>query len=422
MKSVVPKILTCPIVLLACALANAEQLVTASPGDWPWWRGPNHNGTANCKAPIEWNAAKNVVWKTAIPGRGHASPTVFGNRIFLATADESAETQSVVCFDRKTGARKWQTIVSKGGFPKIHRKNTHASQTIACDGERLYVTFFANSSIVLAAFDLNGKQQWRKVISPFNPRRYKYGYASSPLLYKSYVIVLGDCDSGGFFTAFDRRSGTVAWRATRPAQLSWSSPIVAKLAGRDQLLLSGCDLVTSYDPNTGRELWKTPATTAATCGTMVWDGDLVFASGGYPKAETVCIQADGSGRIVWKNNQKCYEQSLLAHDGYIYAVTDKGIAYCWKAENGQEMWSVRLRGPISASPLLAGGLIYAANEAGTIYVYRANPEKFELLAQNRLGSELFATPAICGGQIFLRVAFQNDSGRQEFLYCVGNDS
>ena len=136
---------------------------------------------------------------------------------------------------------------------------------------------------------------------------------------------------------------------------------------------------------------------------MVWDGDIVIASGGFPKAETLAVRADGSGTVLWKNNQKCYEQSLLAHQGYVYALTDNGVALLLARRDGKQMWLQRLKGPVSASPVLAGGHIYWANELGTLYVFRPNPEQFELVAENQIGTDSFPSPAICGGQIFLRV-------------------
>jgi len=396
---------------------------STSAGDWPWWRGPNHNGVAEGPAPpTEWSDSKNVIWKTPVPGRGHSSPTVVGDHIYLATANEREQTQSVICFDRASGKQEWETTVGRGGFPKIHNKNTHASQTVACDGERLFITFFNNNRIELTALDLNGEQQWQKEVAPFRPKAYQYGYAASPLIHGKNVIVVGDSDTGGFLMAFNRQTGAAAWRGARPPKLSWSSPVVANVAGREQLLLSGGEMVVSYDPKNGRGLWQTQATTSATCGTMVWENGLVFASGGYPKAETVCIKGDGSGQIVWRNQQKCYEQSMLVHQGYLYAITDPGVAYCWKADTGQEMWKARLRGPISASPILAGDNIYAADERGSMFVFRANPEKFELVGQNRLGSESFATPTICDGKIYWRVAQGQGGSRQEYLYCIGEGS
>jgi len=396
------------------------QQISASSGDWPWWRGPNSNGIAEAdqSVPTSWSDSKNVIWKTPVAGRGHSSPIVVGQQIFLATADERSQIQSVVCFDGKSGKQLWQTEVNRGGFPpKIHNKNTHASSTVASDGERLFINFYNHDSIQVAALDLDGKLLWQKAVGAFLPRQYKYGFAASPLLYKSFVIVVADYDGKAFMSALDRGTGDVKWKVSRPGRLSWSSPIVGHVAGKDQLLISGCELVASYDPNSGKQLWSCEATTSATCGTMIWDDDFVFASGGYPKPETVCIRGDGSGKIVWKNNQKCYEQSMLVVDGYVYAVTDSGVAYCWKAGDGREMWKARLGGPISASPILAGGNIYASNERGTTFVFRANPTKFEAVSQNQLGNESFATPTICGNRILLRVA---DDQRRETLYCLGN--
>jgi outer membrane protein assembly factor BamB len=152
---------------------------------------------------------------------------------------------------------------------------------------------------------------------------------------------------------------------------------------------------------------------------MVWDGDLVFASGGYPKAETICVKGDGSKQVLWTNNQKCYEQSMLATGGYVYAVTDQGIAFCWRGSDGQEMWKQRLQGPVSSSPVLVGDTIYSTNEQGTTYVFKANPQRFEPIAQNQLEGEGFATMAVCGNRIYIRTATGNGGQRQESLYCIG---
>jgi outer membrane protein assembly factor BamB len=389
--------------------------------DWPWWRGPSRDGHApeSAKPPTTWSETKNVVWKTSLPGRGHSSPIIVGDRIFLTTADDTKQQQSLIALSRKTGKQLWTKEISQGGFPKLHSKNTHATPSVACDGERLFVVLCHHETVQLTVFDLDGKQGWQKTVSQFRPRRYEYGYAPSPLIYRGTVIIAAEYDGEATLTAFDRESGKEVWRTPRPGNISYSSPVVAHLAGRDQLLLSGADQVCSYDPNGGKLLWSAPGTTAATCGTMVWDGDIVFASGGYPKSETLAIKADGSGEVLWKNSKKCYEQSMLATGGHLYALTDEGIVYCWRGSDGEELWNKRLRGPVSASPVLAGGNIYWADEMGTVYVFKANPEKFELVSRNQLLDDSFASPAVSGNQLFLRVA---KLGRQraEFLYCVGN--
>jgi outer membrane protein assembly factor BamB len=418
----------CCLMLLGMSLPVAAQENAGGrfPGlnaatDWPWWRGPWRNGVATSReaVPTSWSATENVKWKTPVPGRGHSSPIVVGDRVFMATADEASQVQSVLALDRASGKSLWKVDVSQGGFPKNnHSKNTEASSTLACDGERLFGAFFHHETIEAVALDLAGKPVWRKTAGKYNPRKYEYGYAASPLIYQDLVIFIGEFDGDSFLAAFDRATGAEKWRTKRPHNISFSSPVVAKVAGRDQLFISGANQIVSYDPATGKPLWSTAGTTDATCGTMIWEGDLVFASGGYPKSETISIKADGSSEVVWKNNQKCYEQSMLVHDGYIYAFTDQGVMNCWRSADGKEMWVQRLRGPVSASPVLAGGNIYWTNERGTTYVFRPNPEKFDRVAENQLGEEGFASPAVGAGQLFLRTSVTENGKRQEYLYCI----
>ncbi len=412
-------------VLLASVLASLSFSANGSveADDWRTWRGPSLNGIAAAgQTPVtDWSETKNVVWKAPIPGRGHSSPTIVGDRIFLTSADEKSRTQAVLGFDRNTGKQLWLTPVNQGALPaRIHNKNTHASPTVVSDGERLYAAFCNHDAVQLVALSFDGKVQWNKAVGAYRPERYEYGYAPSPALFGGTVIVASESDTGSFLAAFRTDNGQEVWRTPRPKRVSYSSPVVGRVAGRDQLLISGCDLVSSYDPRTGQPLWTAPGTASATCGTMVWEGDLVFASGGYPKKETVCVRADGSGTVVWRNQEKCYEQSMLVHDGYVYAVNDGGIAFCWQAETGREMWKARLSGgAVSSSPILANGNVYIANERGTTYVFKATPERFVAVAQNQLGDEAFASPAVVDSRLYLRVASSARGGRQEFLYCIG---
>jgi outer membrane protein assembly factor BamB len=405
-----------------CVLALVA-LVTegASGGDWASWRGPNHNGIADPaqQPPVTWSERQNVVWKTAVPGRGHSSPTVVGDRIYLATADEANQVQGVLAFDRQTGDQVWIKKLSSGGFPETHKKNTHATCTVACDGERLFVTFHHHRQLTLYALDTAGESLWQEVVGPYHPQRFEYGYAPSPVLYEGSVIVAADVEHGGYLAAYSAEDGQLLWKQERFPLYSFSSPIIAHVAGRDQLLISGCERVCSYDPTSGELLWSVRGTTMATCGTMVWEGDYVFASGGYPQAETICVKADGSGEVAWRNRAKCYEQSMLVSNGHVYAFTDQGVAICWRASDGREMWKKRLGGPVSASPILVGDTIYATNEQGTTFVFKANPQQYKELARNKLGDEGFATMSILDGRIYLRTAAEKGGRRQETLYCLG---
>lgn len=390
--------------------------------DWPWWRGPTRDGKAGTESvPTKLSDKDNLVWKVKVPARGHSSPIVVGDKVFLTTADEAKKTHAVLAFDRAGGKLLWNEIVSRGGFPaKNHVKNTEATPSVASDGERLFVTFYHHDKVEAIALDFAGKVAWREDVCRFRPQMYEYGYAPSPLIYKNTVIIAAEYDGESFITALDRVTGKRVWQANRAAMITFSSPVVGRVAGKDQLLISGAQKVAAYDPTNGKPLWSTDGTTFATCGTMIWENDIAFASGGYPKAETLAVKADGSGQVLWRNNQKCYEQSMIVTGGYVYGLTDNGVMFCWRGTDGEEMWKQRLKGPVSASPVLAGGHIYWANELGTLYVFRPNPKKFELVEENQIGTDSFPSPAICGNQIFLRVGTGNGAGRQEWLYCFAN--
>lgn len=401
-------------------LADFPQLSAAA--DWPWWRGPRRDGHAagDAAPPTAWSETQNVVWKTPVTGRGHSSPTVVGDRVYLTTADEAAQVQSVLAFDKSSGKPIWKTDLSQGGFPRTHSKNTHATPTVACDGERLFVTFHHHDALQAAALDFDGRIVWNKSLGEYHPRRYEYGYAPSPMPYRQSVIIAAEFDGASYLTALNRRTGAPLWKTPRPENITFSTPAVLPVGGRDLLAISGAGKVACYDPATGRPLWAVDGTTAATCGTIVAEGNTLFASGGFPKAETVAVRVGpGGGEVLWKNDKKCYEQSMIVVGGYLYALTDQGVLYCFQGADGQEMWRERLQGPVSASPVFAGGHIYWSNELGTTYVFKPNPERCELVAQNQLGDESFASPAVVGSRMFLRVASSAAGGRQEYLYCLG---
>lgn len=397
--------------------ADASAIVDS---DWPGWRGPSSDGAVLEQAlPTTWSETENVVWKATVPGRGHSSPIVVGDQVFLATSDESKQEQMVLAFDRRSGRQLWSTIVSQGGFTstsQMHKKSTHANGTLVCDGQHVYGAFLAHDAVTAFALDLQGTEVWKQQVSTFNS---KFGYAPSPLLYRSFVIVAADNRGGGCIAALDSASGKIAWRKQRPAVATYSSPVVATVAGCEQLFISGCDQVVAYDPATGEQLWACDAISEATCGTVVWNDKHVFASGGYPDTETVCIAADGTGEKIWSGTARVYEPSMSIFEDYLYAITDKGIAHCFAAETGEEKWKKRLGGNFSASPVICNGLIYVTNDRGKTHVFQASPRGFEGVAENQLGTHAYASPAVSRGQLFLRVGVDTADGGEELLYCIG---
>lgn len=416
--------------LLACVLtaprlaglpvARAESpSLELGPHDWPCWRGPTRNGIAPAGPipPLEFSEQQHVVWKTPLPGKGHGSPTVVGDQVLLTTADPEADTQSVVCLARDTGRVTWQTVVHRGGLTtKGNAKSSLASTSVACDGRAIYACFLNSEAIWLSALDRQGQLLWQTRVTGYALHQ---GFASSPGLYKNLVYVTADSKQTGLFAAIERGTGRVAWQRERPPAPNYTSPVVLPVAGREQLLLTGCDLVTSLDPVSGETLWEITGATTECVATTVTDGRVIFTSGGYPRDHLAAVAADGSGKIVWENKSRVYVPSMIVHDGHLYALLDAGVAMCWNTADGTERWKQRLGGTFSSSLVLAGDRLYACNEEGQVFVFRANPEKYEVLAQNRLGSSVFATPVICGGRIYHRVAHEVEGRRQEFVYCLG---
>ncbi len=398
--------------------ANAGSLVFAAT-DWPCWRGVNHDGHAdpNQSPPTQWSRDKNVVWRVPVPGRGHSSPIVLGDRVFLTTADEKEQVQSVLCFDRATGKQVWKTDVHRGGFTIKNKKASLASASVATDGERLFVNFPNSKALFTTALDLDGKQLWQTKITDYEEHQ---GYGSSPMLYESLVLVAADNKGGGAIAGLNRTDGEIVWRHDRPKKPNYASPIVLRADDRDQLVFTGCDLVSSFDPLSGKKLWEIDGATTECVTSTVTDGKLVFTSGGYPDNHVSAVRADGSGEVAWRNNTRVYVPSMLLKDGFLYAVTDAGVAVCWQAATGKEQWKHRLGGTFTSSPVLVGQSIYAINEGGKAFVFAADSREFKSLGGGQLGDEVFTTPTICGNYVYLRVAENADAGRQEVLYCLGN--
>jgi outer membrane protein assembly factor BamB len=389
-------------------IATELPAVTIAADDWPWWRGPTRNNHAvGPLPPVRWSQTENILWKAKIPGRGHATPSVSSNRVYVATADEDAETQSLLCYDRENGKLHWTCEVHKQGFMHAHSKNSQASATPACDGERIFVAFISHGHLWVTAIDLAGKIVWQTQAGTFNSQ---HGYGSSPLINQSLVIVAGDNQGAGFITALHRKTGEIVWRTPRDNDPSYGTPIIASTGGREQLLLSGQNSVQSYDPLTGERLWMTSGPADVTANTVAWNENAIFASGGYPQNGVLAIRAKDGGEILWQQSYKVYVTSPLVVGDRLFIVQDNGVARCLDAESGNEVWTQRLGGDFSASPVLCGDVIFVPSESGAMHLFKASDE-YEKVAENQLGDRGFASPVICGGRIYLR------SG--DTLYCIG---
>ena len=394
------------------ASSPAEQTI---PESWPCWRGATHdNHSPDSHPPVCWSKTENVVWRAQVPGRGHATPCIWKHQIFVPTADEQEQVQSLVCLDRRTGEPLWQRAVHRGHFLPKNEKNSHASASPACDGLYVYVPFMNQDALWLTAVDLAGQIAWQRRVGVYT---HANGYGASPVLFDGLVILASDNTADACLAAYHTESGEPAWRVARKPSNNSGTPIVGNVAGRPQLLIHGAWSVSSYDPLCGDELWHVEHPTEVAACTMAFKGDLVFASGNVPEKEILCVRTDGLGdvtgtHVVWRTAQRVtYVPSPLADASRLYVVTDAGIAYCLEGATGKELWKERLAGSFSASLLLAGGHVYATSETGTTYVFRA-ADSFELMARNEIEEECLASPVTCDGRLFQRTAGS--------LYCIGH--
>ncbi len=401
--------------------ANAENTASV----WPQWRGPqgNNHAAENATLPLRWDCrtGEGVAWKTKLPGRGHSTPIFTPHGIFLTTADADRATQSVLQLDADNGRLLRETVVHRDTLPpRIHPNNSHASPSMAYDGERLFASFYTDDSITVTALSPDGSQQWQTRVCGFRPSSFQFGYGASPIVVGELLIVAAEYDGAdsGLY-ALDRRSGKRVWKVDRPENLNFASPIVANIAGREQILIAGADQFCGYDPQTGRELWNVATTTEAICGTAVWDDRYVLVSGGNPQAGTWCVSADAREHLVWSNRVMCYEQSLLAIKNYVFAVADSGVASCWRIRDGEEMWTQRLfGGGVSASPLLVDRHVVVASERGTVFVFSAFPDRFQPIAEIKTGDSIFATPVAIRDRLYIRSGVREGDRRQEYLFAI----
>jgi outer membrane protein assembly factor BamB len=393
----------------------------AGAANWDRFRGPNGTGVAADKdVPVKWTAGDGVLWKAAIPGVGHSSPVIWGDRVFLQSASADGKARWLLCLDAATGTERWKRA-APGTRARTHTRNTLASSTPAADGERVYAVFWDGRDINLCAYDFQGKLLWQRDLGGFTSQ---HGAGLSPVVYGGKVFLNNDQDGSAVLLALDARTGKTAWQAPRTAfRTCYSTPFVREKADGAELVVASTAGITGYDPATGAENWNYTwgfnGMALRTVASPVAAGGLVFANGGDGSGarHTIAVRLGGKGdvtgtHLAWEKTQKSlpYVPSLLASGDHVYLVNDFGTAACLVARTGAEVWSKRLGGGVSASPILVDGKIYAAAEDGSVYVFKA-ATTFALLARNTVGEPVVATPAVADGRLFIR-------GR-EHLFCIG---
>jgi len=423
-----------PVLVLA-ALA-------ASDSNWAQWRGPQGLAVSHETGfPTEWSATENVRFKTEIPGRGHSSPVVWGDRIFLLTSIEGpivagakavdhvgwdgedgyvhpdsvgadhAYTLQVLAVDRKTGKILWTRTAYEGTVhDNRHRKNTYASSTPPTDGRYLYAFFDAEG---LYCYDFEGNLVWKRSIGKI--AKGGMGPGMSPVLYENLVIVQCDLElgRGSFIVALDKKTGEEVWRSERSHRRSWATPVLIRTPTRVELVASGAETVVSYDPGTGKELWQAKGTESHPIPSAVFGHGMVFLSAGSQAKRAMGIRLGGSGdltttsHVVWRYAKgTAYVPSPILYEDYLYLMTDKGLVTCLDARTGEVKYEggrVPVPATFTASPVAFEGKILLTSEDGDTFVFKAGPVH-EVLRTNSVGEPVYASPALSGGEIFIRGA------------------
>ena len=327
--------------------------------NWPGWRGPRNDGSSlEDDVPVRWNgeSGENIAWKTALPGRGHSSPIVWEDRVFLVSCLEEEQSRLLLCLDRDSGKLLWRRTVIEAPLEKKHKLNSCASGTPVTDGRLVYVTFLAPDAssakgptpgdMVAAAYDFQGQRRWL-----VKPGRFAsvHGYCSSPVLFQDTVIINGDHDGDSYIAALESATGAIRWKASRENKTrSYVTPIIREIDGRTQMVLSGSKHVAGYDPHDGSLLWKIDGPTDQFVASMVYNGKYWFLTAGFPEHHILAIRPDGRGNvtdthIAWRTTKGCaYVPSPIVSGSYFLVVSDTGLASCFEAATGARLWMERL--------------------------------------------------------------------------------
>ena len=413
--------------------------------NWPGWRGPNSAGiSTETNLPDEWSATKNIIWKTALEGRGHSSPIIWGKKVFLTTSIEGDvipgakavehirngkvwvhpdaiagnrhHTLKVLCLDRDSGKLLWERTAYAGRvYDDRHRKGSYASSTPVTDGKFVYAYFEAEG---LYCYDFNGKLIWQASLGKL--AKVGMGPGTSPTLYENFLYLQCDQEDGGeeagsFITALDKRTGKEAWRTPRTHRKTHATPMIVQAGTRTELITSGWESVISYDPKTGQELWRTDGVNGWAIPSLVAGNGMVFATSGYPNKRALGLRLSGKADVAWKYEKGTgYVTSPILYGDYLYLVSDKGIITCIEAKSGAIKYDggrVPVPTSFTSSAVAYDGKILLTSEDGDTFVIKAGPTH-EVLRTNSLGEVVMSSIAIADGKLFIR--------SDKHLYCIGN--
>ncbi|MDZ7315738.1 MAG: PQQ-binding-like beta-propeller repeat protein [candidate division KSB1 bacterium] len=381
--------------------------------NWPGFRGPEGAGRAYVdpdSVPVKWNGAsgEGILWKTAVPKFGNCSPVVWEDRIFFTGADESS--QELYCWNAATGDLLWRAEINDvpghpKELPKVSDDTGYAAPTVATDG-RVVCAIFATGD--LACYDFSGKRIWAKNLGlPDN----HYGHASSLIIYRDLLLVQYDHRGSRSLRAFRLTDGKLVYQTKRDdVQISWTSPLLILGADRDEVVLSSNPFVISYDPATGKELWRVKCMDGEVAPSPAFAAGRVFVVNEYARLAAIEIGADGA-RQIWEYGDDLSEvSSPVADERFVIMAASYGTVTCLRADTGEKVWSHDFDRGFYSSPILVGDRVYLTDLKGITHIFRMS-ETFTLEADNPLGEEVLTIPAFVKNRIYIRGT--------ENLYCIG---
>jgi outer membrane protein assembly factor BamB len=381
--------------------------------NWPEFRGPDGSGKADDKGlPVRWNERQNVAWKTALPGLGWSSPVVWGGQVWVTTANEEGTELSYMVVCQDDGQILHEELVFHVAQPLLKEKfNTFASPTPALDAERAYLSWGAAG---LACIDRTSFETlWVRRDLECNHYR---GPGSSPILFENLMIQHYDGFDYQYVIALDLLTGDTVWRTNRPPNFgtddgdrkkAYGTPLIIEAGGKTQLISPSSKGVFSYDPRTGNEIWRARFEEFSTASRPLFDGERVYLSSGFGKAEMLAVDPTGSGdvtstHIVWSEPKTMPSKPApLLIDGLLYVFNDRGVATCMEAATGEVIWQERIGGNYSASPVFADGRVYVFSEGGEATVLQPG-RQFRQIGKNSLDEGCLASPAVADGALFVR--------------------
>ncbi len=435
MKQLVPPMNTSLRFLFTAGLAALVS--TAYSANWPAWRGPLGTGICEEKnLPEKWSVTENVKWRVALPEAGNSTPIVWGERVFVT--QPVGERRTLMCFNRADGKLLWQVGVATKEKEPTHATNPYCSASPATDGERVIVSFASDG---LFCYDFNGKELWQR--TDLGRQIHIWGNATSPVIHGDLCFLNFGPGETTYLLAVDKKTGRTVWKkdedtgynkpptedvrttkSEKPGNAtfigSWTTPVIAKVEGKDQLLMSWPRRLAAYNPQTGQELWTCSGLNPLVYTSPIHGDGIVVAMGGFG-GSAIAVRAGGSGDItssrrLWYHPRSPQRiASGVVHEGRIYIHNDPGTAMCLDLQTGAALWTERLQGAGKtgtnwSSVLLADGRCYTITQGGDCFVFKANP-KFELLAVNSLGERSNSSIVPSNGELFIRT--------HQALYCVG---